>query len=1042
MDRKNERQRSDETTNRERDRDMQANQNDGADERLHDLLCRDHFGEELTATDRAELARGLEESATLREAKAQLEATAALVKGTLGGGEAIGLAPERREALLTAARDAGSPGPSPASTHLRPVPLYREVALPLAACFLGVAGLMAFGMSGDDAPAYEDRTEVATADPVDGYATGGLSSAGRDDRLADDKATKTRGEVDARLARVSSEFAPMDSPGTLDEARREANELGAQLERARTELKGGLGVEERLAQKRIDEVAKVQDSLALGLGGGGAAPGPGGANRAPSGSDQFFLGRGAAPAGGAAPASEAVYVTRSGALPGVSVLDLNGISASSRAGNFSTPGGGGAGGAVRLNAPLETAMAKRQSVAGQPDAPGAAAPAPNPARKRAAAPGAPAPRPEAVLRYEMAPHKEASTRTAGQPEAENRGGSLGGAYTGPGDSVPPAPSGGFFHDDAGDSHRTGESAHELGDKGSGVTSFGVQLVDTDGDGIFDTRRQVPLHHGTTRALHCDPHRLPDERPRDMFFRFWGDNPFVITDSDALSTFAADVDTASFALASRLLRDGYVPPRAQVRTEEFVNFAKPDLAAPEDGTFRVETEMSRSPFFTGPGDSQGRYLLRVGVRAKDVAREERPPLALTFVVDVSGSMKENNRLELVKHAMRLLVGQLDARDTIAIVKFSNEAQPVLRATPANRTDLIETALFGLQPGGGTNADAGVTLGYQLSVEDPVSAEAQRRVVFLSDGVANIGQTDQTAIAERVTRFAGEGVFLNTIGVGLANHNDVFMEQLANKGQGVCDYVADAQDARRAIVDRFTGGFVTVAQDVKVQVEFDPANVLRWRQLGYENRAVADADFRNDRIDAGEIGAGHQVTCLYEVELASPGETTLELPIGTARVRFKPVDGKSVGEAVEIETPVAGNVASGFAKASVGFRRAAIAAELAEVLRASVHTAGGSMKELGRECAALLADAMEEDTARLAEMVKRAMDLGVEPRPALAATDPDAAHRRAYYESLIESLGGAGDTSDAAEGSEGDTLDADAYEAVLRDLLERSRDGKDR
>lgn len=1040
MDRKNERQRGDETTNNERDRDMQANQYDGADERLHDLLCRDHFGEELTPTDRAELARGLEESAALREARVQLEATAALVKGTLGGGEAIGLAPERREALLTAARDAGSPSSGPAP--LRAVPLYREVALPLAACFLGVAGLMAFGMSGDDAPAYEDRTEVATADPVDGYATGGLSSAGRDDRLADDKATKTRGEADARLARVSSEFAPMDSPGTLDEAQLEATELGAQLERARTELKGGLAVEERLAQQQVAESAKTQGDTALGLGGGGGAPAPGGGA---GGSDEYFLGRGVAPTGGAAPASEGVYVAG--------------------AGSFSTPGGGGAGGGVRLRTPPAQGGQKGPDpftdpkngagffgtiplsdgimvFARQPDAPGAAAPAPDLARKRAAAPGAPAPRPEAVLRYEIAPHEEASTRTAGQPEAKNRGGSPGGAYTGPGNSVPPAPSGGFFHDDAGDSHRTGESAHELGDKGSGVTSFGVQLVDTDGDGIFDTRRQVPLHHGTTRALHCEPRRLPDERPRDMFFRFWGDNPFVITDSDALSTFAADVDTASFALASRMLRDGYVPPRAQVRTEEFVNFAKPDLEAPEEGTFRIATEMSPSPFFTGPDDSYGRYLLRVGVRAKDVAREERPPLALTFVVDVSGSMKENNRLELVKHAMRLLVGQLDARDTIAIVKFSNEAQPVLRATPANRTDLIETALFGLQPGGGTNADAGVTLGYQLSVEDPVSVEAQRRVVFLSDGVANIGQTDQTAIAERVTRFAGEGVFLNTIGVGLANHNDVFMEQLANKGQGVCDYVADAQDARRAIVDRFTGGFVTVAQDVKIQVEFDPANVLRWRQLGYENRAVADADFRNDRIDAGEIGAGHQVTCLYEVELASPGETTIELPIGTARVRFKPVDGKSVGEAVEIEQAVAGNVATNFAAASVGFRRAAVAAELAEVLRASIHTAGGSMKSLGRECAALLADAMEEDTARLAEMVKRAMDLGVEPRPALASSDPDAAHRRAYYESLIESLGGAEATSDAGEGSEGDTQDADAYEAVLRELLKRSRDGKDR
>ncbi|MEM9801946.1 MAG: von Willebrand factor type A domain-containing protein, partial [Planctomycetota bacterium] len=345
-----------------------------------------------------------------------------------------------------------------------------------------------------------------------------------------------------------------------------------------------------------------------------------------------------------------------------------------------------------------------------------------------------------------------------------------------------------------------------------------------------------------RVPRCEPTRRPNERPRDMFFRFWGDNPYVVTKQDAQSTFAADVDTASFSLARRMLREGYLPPREQVRTEEFVNFARPDLAPPAEGTFAIHGELAPSPF----GGREDRWLLRVGVRAAEIERSERPPLALTFVVDTSGSMREDNRLELVKHAMRLLVGQLDARDSIAIVRFANDASEVLAPTPATARDAIETALFALQPTGSTNAEGGLKLGYSLA-EQTLLEGVQSRVVFLSDGVANVGETDQARIAADVAHSAQRGIFLNTIGVGMANHNDAFLEQLADEGQGVCDYVGDAEDARRAIVERFVGGFVTLAKDVKIQVEFDPGQVLRWRQLGYENRAVRDADFRNDAID---------------------------------------------------------------------------------------------------------------------------------------------------------------------------------------------------
>ncbi|MFT6110098.1 MAG: Ca-activated chloride channel family protein, partial [Planctomycetota bacterium] len=484
-------------------------------------------------------------------------------------------------------------------------------------------------------------------------------------------------------------------------------------------------------------------------------------------------------------------------------------------------------------------------------------------------------------------------------------------------------------------------------------------------------------------------------------------------------------------------NGILPRRDQIRTEEFVNFPAPDLAAPTDDTFAVYGELAPSPF----GGREDRWLLRVGVRAKDVAREERPPLALTFVVDTSGSMRTDNRLELVKHSLRLLVNQLDARDTLAIVGFSNEAREILPPTPASASDTIETALFGLQPDGGTNAEAGLKLGYALSLDGPAPPNAQKRVVFLSDGVANMGQTDQDRLASEISAFAEQGVFLNTIGVGMSNHNDVFLEQLANKGQGVCDYVADAADARRAIVDRFVSGFVTVAKDLKIQVEFDGAAVLRWRQLGYENRAVADNDFRNDKVDAGEVGAGHQVTCYYEIELAS-GASDAAAALAKVRLRWKPVDPMVLGarttETRETESTFRYEqiVAPSFRAASPGYRLGALSAQLAECLRQSFHARGDSMDYLAKEFANLLTDAPSKDVAAMAEAVKLGRDLGLQAPPGPQPTDEDAAQQEAYYRFLIESLGGA----DAPEGPAATPLGApksEAYELRIRELLNRDQ-----
>ncbi|MBL8862148.1 MAG: von Willebrand factor type A domain-containing protein [Planctomycetes bacterium] len=468
---------------------------------------------------------------------------------------------------------------------------------------------------------------------------------------------------------------------------------------------------------------------------------------------------------------------------------------------------------------------------------------------------------------------------------------------------------------------------------------------------------------------------PNERPRDMFYRFWGDNPFEVTLLDRLSTFSVDVDTASYTLARRYLVEGKVPEKAQIRTEEFVNYFSADVAAPRQATFAVHTDLTPSRFSA----DAARRMLRVVVRAKDVDKHERDPLRLTFVVDVSGSMKEQNRLETVKHALRMLVAQLEPRDAIAIVKFSNDAALVLPMTPVLDRAAIEAAIAPLAPGGSTNSNAGLQLGYAQALQG-LEREAVNRVVFLSDGVANVGETDARRITDGVKGLREQGIFLNTIGVGMNNHNDALLEQLANLGDGVCNYVDGPQEIQRALVDRFTGAFQPVAKDVKIQVEFDPTQVMRYRLLGYENRAIADADFRNDAVDAGEIGAGHQVTALYEIE---PTGAAGDGPLATVRLRWKPVrpaGDSGIQAASEASFQVHARSYQAYESAPIGHRRALLVAQFAEILRRSIHARGDSLDDLIREATVLQAQ-IPRDTefAEFVTLVVRAKELVLRTLP---------------------------------------------------------------
>ncbi|MEW6745160.1 MAG: von Willebrand factor type A domain-containing protein [Planctomycetota bacterium] len=459
-------------------------------------------------------------------------------------------------------------------------------------------------------------------------------------------------------------------------------------------------------------------------------------------------------------------------------------------------------------------------------------------------------------------------------------------------------------------------------------------------------------------------RRPGETPRDMFFRYWGDNPFEETLNDPLSTFAVDVDRASYTLARRYLTGGHLPPREQVRTEEFVNYFKSELSAPEHGAFRIHAQLAPSPF----AHEEGYQLLKVGLKGREIDRSQRRSCALTFVIDVSGSMRQDGRLELVKQSLSLLVDQLDEGDSIGIVAFNTNGFEVLQPVAASEKEPILTKIASLAPDGSTNAGEGLRLGYAMASRQ-LRPGANNRVILCSDGVANTGVTDQAQMLQQVDSHRRQGIVLTCVGVGMGNHNDTLLEQLADNGDGQCFYVDRLEEARRVFVDELTGTLQTIARDVKIQVAFNPERVIRYRLLGYENRAVADRDFRNDAVDAGEVGAGHEVVALYEIKC----RPEVKENVADIRLRYKDVD--LPAEVTEIHREVLWDeLVESFDAASPRFQLSAVAAEFAELLRRSYWASGNSFESLlpRAECVAQSLPA-DKDVAELAALIRQARDL---------------------------------------------------------------------
>ena len=371
--------------------------------------------------------------------------------------------------------------------------------------------------------------------------------------------------------------------------------------------------------------------------------------------------------------------------------------------------------------------------------------------------------------------------------------------------------------------------------------------------------------------YAPPHPLPNSGValnRENYKHF-DDNGIELVTENPVSTFSIDVDTGSYTNVRRLLNDGALPRKDAVRAEEFINYFAYDFAPPENNQapFAVHTEMMTSPW------NKDSYLLQVGIKAWEPVTEKRPAANLVFLVDVSGSMNSADKLGLLKKSLSMLTRQMSADDRISIVVYAGASGVVLEPTAGNQTSQIEIALERLQAGGSTNGGAGILLAYQLA-EKAFIKDGINRILLATDGDFNVGTTNFDSLIGLVEEKRKSGIALSTFGFGSGNYNDHLMEQLADKGNGQYSYIDSLLEAKKVLVDQMNSSLMTVAGDVKIQLEFNPQQVSEYRLIGYENRNLAREDFNNDKVDAGDIGAGHTVTALYEIKFSDSSKLSVD------------------------------------------------------------------------------------------------------------------------------------------------------------------------
>lgn len=478
------------------------------------------------------------------------------------------------------------------------------------------------------------------------------------------------------------------------------------------------------------------------------------------------------------------------------------------------------------------------------------------------------------------------------------------------------------------------------------------------------RRGIALESANSQRMAHGGTTPPNAEPVDaMFFKNYGVNPFIDTEDDHLSTFAIDVDSGSYTLSRSYLQQGNLPPRDAVRVEEFVNYFDYRYPAPQHDTFAVFYEAI--PWSFGP-ERQNTYLMRIGLKALEIPDESRKPAVLTFVIDVSGSMNREDRLGLVKQSLRLLIDKLRPDDKIGIAVYGSRGQAVLPHTTLARRDAILEAIDALRSEGSTYAEEGIRIGYDMA-QAAFTPGRINRVILCSDGVANVGQTGADQILQIIKEKADSGITLSALGFGMGNYNDILMEQLGNKGNGYYAYIDTFEQAQR-LFGNLTGALQVVARDVKIQVDVNPDVVRSYRLIGYENRDVADEDFRNDIVDGGEINAGHAVTALYELKVWPEKEGH----VATTYVRYKDPDTREVKEiSSNFNTS---QVAQSSDTTSNAFALAAVVTEFAEILRESYWAKGANLADtLARVEMIYEKKPHDPDIAELKDLINRATRL---------------------------------------------------------------------
>ncbi|ANV85442.1 hypothetical protein AWQ21_14440 [Picosynechococcus sp. PCC 7003] len=447
-----------------------------------------------------------------------------------------------------------------------------------------------------------------------------------------------------------------------------------------------------------------------------------------------------------------------------------------------------------------------------------------------------------------------------------------------------------------------------------------------------------------------PQEVPDLSQED--YNLIRDNPFQLVRTEPLSTFALDVDSGAYSNVRRFLDDGQLPPADAVRLEEMINYFTYDYPAPDNQPFAINTELSQAPW------QPQHQLLRIGIKGKEIENEALPPSNLVFLFDVSGSMNDPDKLPLLKSAFRLLVNELRPEDRVSIVVYAGAAGLVLPSTSGAEKETILAALDNLEAGGSTAGGEGIELAYQEAAENFLD-NGNNRIILATDGDFNVGMSSDAELIRLIEQKREQDIFLTVLGFGTGNLKDAKMEQLANNGNGNYAYIDNILEAKKVLVTEMGGTLLTLAKDVKIQVEFNPAQVQAYRLLGYENRLLAAQDFNDDTKDAGELGAGHTVTALYEIVPVGV-DSPVELPtvddlkyqetqpnsgnfageLLQLKLRYKP----PTGDNSELITQAIANDGKPLDQASPDFRFAAAVAEFGMLLRDSPYRGESSFDQV--------------------------------------------------------------------------------------------------